>query len=122
MKQIIIILICITTFTCCDNDHDDQVNCEFSDPLEELSWLKEYKESLIDCNTQISIFQAIYKKQIVFYSAITDPLANSIFRVVLWNCEGEAIKIFEYDKTEEFGKLVTNRTILYRCKDDPKGL
>jgi hypothetical protein len=116
MKQFILLLFCLTCLTCCDNE-DSIPTCEFSDPLEELSWLKEYKESLQDCQTETSIFQASYKGHVVFYTALTDPLINSAFAIGLWNCEGEIIKTYEYDEREEFHNEVSNIVLLYRCKN-----
>jgi hypothetical protein len=122
MKRFLFLLLCLTALISCDHEDDESIpSCEFSDPIEDLAWLKEYKETLSDCSIQISIFQANYKKHVVFYSRITDPLANSVFGVALWDCEGNIIKIFKYDQREEFNKLVTNGVVLYRCKGDGLG-
>jgi len=122
MKQLLIVLLMLVGLSCCDNDEEFFPVCEFTDPLEDLAWLKEYKESLGDCQVETSIFQANYKKHIVFYSAITDPLVNSVFGITLWDCEGKIVHIFDYDEAEKFYELVSNRAVLYRCKEDPEGL
>ncbi|RXQ88131.1 hypothetical protein EO244_15455 [Ancylomarina salipaludis] len=116
MRKLIFILFILIGLSCCNNKDETLLTCEFSDPLEDLTWLKEYKESLKDCNIQISIFQATYKNQTVFYSAITDPLVNSIFKVLIWDCEGKVIKVFDNDERENFSNSVTKRVVLYRCK------
>ncbi|MBI9059051.1 MAG: hypothetical protein JEZ01_14900 [Labilibaculum sp.] len=118
MKKLIIILFIFIGLSSCNSKEETIPTCEFTEPLEDLAWLKEYKESLKDCSIQISIFQASYKKQTVFYSAVTDPLANSIFSASLWNCEGEIIITFDYNEREKFNELVTNTIVLHRCKDD----
>ena len=118
MKNLIIILFLFTGLISCDSKEETAPTCEFTDPLEDLAWLKEHKESLKDCDIQISIFQASYKNQTVFYSLITDPLANSVFGAALWNCEGEIVRTFDYNERDEFNELVTNTIVLYRCKDD----
>ncbi|WP_461636551.1 hypothetical protein [Labilibaculum euxinus] len=120
MKQFLFLLFCFATLTCCDHEDDESFpSCEYSNPLEDLAWLKEYKETLTDCNTQISIFQANYKKHVVFYSALTDPRVNSVFEATtLWDCEGNTVRNFRGDEYEKFNKLVTSRVVLYRCKED----
>jgi hypothetical protein len=119
MKQLLFVLLMLVCLNSCDDDENSFPQCEYSDPLEDLAWLKEYKETLTDCSTQISILQATYKKQTVFYSALTDPRVNSVFEATtLWDCEGNDVKRFGGDEYQEFGKLVTNRVVLYRCIED----
>ena len=124
MRQFLFLFICLTALTCCDHkDYESFPSCKYSNPLEDIAWLKEYKETLTDCSIQISIFQATYKKQTVFYSALTDPSVNSVFEATsLWDCEGNDVRNFRGDEYEEFGKLVTNKVVLYRCKDNNEEL
>ncbi len=116
MKRLFFALVVLLGLSCCDNKDETLPTCEFSDPLEDLVWLKEIKASLNNCEIEISIFQAKYKNRVVFYKAITDPLVNAIPNTTLWNCEGKDVRTFEFHRSETFEKLVTNRIVLYRCK------
>lgn len=118
MKHLLFILLMLVCLSSCDDDEKSFPQCEFTNPLEDLAWLKEYKASFKDCQVETSIFQATYKKQIVFYSTITDPLANSVFGATLQNCKGDVVRIFKYDDYDEFEDLVINRKVLYRCQKD----
>jgi hypothetical protein len=89
--------------------------CNCDNPLEDLAWLKEVKDSFTNCACEISIFQATYKEKTVFYTTVTDPLCNSFSPIVLIDCTGTAIKSFE-PNTAPIGTEITNRTVLYRCK------
>lgn len=112
MKQILILILLLTSLTCC-NDDDSNPMCEFSDPIEDLEWLKEYTETT-DCYT--TIYQAIYDKQIVFYSVYANPAANTVWRITLWDCEGNTVRVFERDEQDKFDFLVIKSRIIYRCE------
>ena len=125
MKQILILLVCLTSLVSCSNNNNDEVEkpvcaCGFSNVLEDVEWLKEVKESLTDCDqyTTKSIYKATYQEQTVIYVYITNnnPLANTLFSVTLLDCKGEIVEIFEYNEKEEFYELVTNAEVLYSCK------
>lgn len=89
--------------------------CNCNNPLEDLAWLKELKNSFTNCTCEISIIQATYEKQTVFYVALTDPVCDGVFNVNLADCNGTIIKNYTtYDQT--FDNEVTNRKVLYRCK------
>jgi len=122
MKKLLYALVIAISLSSCDNKEDTIRHCDYSDPLEDLEWLKEFKETLTDCDIQISIFQASYNKQTVFFSMITDPLVNSVFGAILWNCEGDVVRSFDYDESEKFQELVTDMVVLYRCKNDSEVL
>ena len=122
MRKLFFILFLFIGLACCNKKDKPFSTCEFSDPLEDLAWLKEFKETLTDCDIEISIFQAIYNNDIVYYTAITDPRVNSVFGITLWNCEGDIVRIFDYDEADKFHNLVTDRTVLYRCKSMNKSI
>jgi len=107
----------LTILVSCDNksEEPDIPNCEFSDPLEDLPWLKTLKETMVDCDLEISIFQARYKAKPVFYVAITDPAANTIFGVDLLDCNGNRVKLYKSAEHNAFYREVTNQEVLYRC-------
>lgn len=92
--------------------------CKYDNPLEDLQWLKDLKSSLTNCGCEISIFQATYNKETVFYDAITDPRCNSIFNITLRNCSGDTIKTYDYSLLENFNTEVTDRKGLYSCKTE----
>jgi len=96
-------------------DKNDTI-CNCNDPLQELVWLQELKTSLTNCTCEISIIQATYDNQTVFYTAMTDPLCNSSIQTfILYDCTGNAIKSYQSGDQAMDGK-VTNLEVLYRCK------
>ena len=89
--------------------------CNCNNPLEDLPWLKELKASFSNCTCQISIIQATYSKQTVFYPIMNDPLCNSFQQINLFDCSGNTLKT--YTTTDQaFSSEVTNQKILYTCK------
>jgi hypothetical protein len=85
-------------------------------PVEDLQWLKELKASFTNCSCQMSIIQATYNGQTVFYAIMNDPVCNSINQPVnILDCSGNTIKT--YDRSDQaFGNEVTNRKSIYVCK------
>jgi len=122
MRKLFYILFIFIGLICCDKKEESLSQCETSEPLKELSWLKEFKGTLTNCQIEISIFQAIYNNEVVFYTFITDPRVISVFGVTLWDCEGDIVREFDYDEAGIFHELVTKREVLYRCNDDSGGL
>jgi hypothetical protein len=112
MKRLSFIFIFLVLLLSCEKK-DNTCNCD--NPLEELSWLKELKVSFTNCSCQISIIQATYQKQTVFYPIMNDPLCNSYQIIVLYDCSGTTIKTYTLtDHT--FGDEVTGRKTIYTCK------
>ena len=114
MKIITSVLILLLGFSSCDASKNDTSKCEVQNPLEDLAWLKELKESLKDSNLEKTIYQASYKKETVFYLMITDPRVRLAFGVTLWNCEGKVIREFKSGEYKEFDTQVLNRIDLYK--------
>ncbi len=116
MKQLLFVLIIFLGLSCSDNKEETFTTCECTD----LTWLNEIKKTLTNCDeyTTKSIYQANYQEQTVFYVFITNnnPAALSIWRVTLWDCEGEEIRTFQGNEQEEFYELVTDMILLYSCK------
>lgn len=117
MRLSILILIMLPILVSCDNNSEepDITNCAFSDPLEDLLWLKTLKETMVACDLEISIFQAKYEGKPVFYVAITDPAANTIFGVDLLDCEGNRVILYKIGEHDAFYREVTDQKVLYRC-------
>lgn len=115
MKKIILIIITLVLLMNCENPDKEKpvINCEYDNPLEDISWLKDLKNSLKNCIVEISIFQAEYQNKKVFYTAPTDPAGNWIFNIDLMDCSGTIIK--NYRIITEFSNDVTNHQVLYRC-------
>jgi hypothetical protein len=112
MKKLSFILVFLVLLLSCEKK-DKTCNCD--NPTEELPWLKELKASFTNCSCQISIIQATYQKQTVYYHIMNDPLCNSYQVIVLYDCTGTSIKTYTLtDQT--FGDEVTERKTIYTCK------
>ena len=112
MKKLFVIAGFIILFLGCEKK-DNVCNCK--DPLNDLSWLKELKSSLTECSCEISIIQATYNDQTVFYQAMTDPLCDGVYPVVLLDCNGNTVKSFE-SISQVPDNAITNVKAIYRCK------
>lgn len=117
MKHLFTILVFLFLIASCskENDQNKQI-CNLADPLNELAWLKDLKNTLTNCSCEISIIQATYKKQTVFYTAMTDMLCDGIQSYTLYSCEGKIIEVIPSDKIQLFMADVTDIKNLYRCK------
>ena len=118
MRFLILLLTTCIAFGCDDECGLAVDACTAEDPIAEVEWLRELKNSLADCTCQQSINQGEYLGETVFYVVITDPLCSSFFAPTLYSCSGTIIKKFgttEEDQ-EELRKLSFEQE-LYRCKD-----
>lgn len=112
MKKSLLIFVTFILILSCEKV--DKV-CNCSNPLEDLSWLKELKTSFTNCTCQMSIFQATYNKQTIFYSLMNDPLCNSFQQITLYDCSGNNINTFN-STDQVFDNKVTNKKVIYICK------
>jgi hypothetical protein len=111
-KSSLIFVILIIIFSCEKKD----IICNCNNPLEDIAWLKELKASFTNCTCQISIFQASYDKQTVFYSLMNDPLCNGITQQIsILDCTGAALKTYSQND-QTFSTEVTDRKVIYSCK------
>jgi len=118
MKHFFIILVFSILFASCSKEKDQNKQiCNLADPINELPWLKEIKNSLTNCPWQTAIIQAIYDGQTVFYTVMNDPLANSVQTYTLYNCEGKVIEVIPSDKAQNFRDNITDVKNLYQCKN-----
>jgi len=101
----------------CDKDKDTIPDCNIENPLEELEWLKDVKNSLTNCSCQISIFQGKYKEKTVYYLMLNDPLCNSVFHVVLWDCNGDVVREYKPGENDLFFSEVETVNNLYTCSE-----
>ncbi len=111
MKKSVCVLVILIGLAACSNRCASKGQSK--NPLEDLTWLKELKESLKDSDVQKTIYQASYKKETVFYLMVTDPRVRLAFGVTLWDCEGKVIREFKSGESEDFEKLVIDRVVLY---------
>lgn len=95
----------------------DRKNCNCNDPIEDLPWLKELKASFTNCSCQISIIQATYNKQTVFYQIMNDPLCNGYQQINLYDCAGAILKTYNVTDLTSGGE-VTDQKVIYTCKTE----
>jgi hypothetical protein len=116
MKNVLIILLIFTLLACGDNS-EDPGTCNADNPLS-MDWLQDWVEDMQYCSCTISIFQAKYESETVFWQLMTDPLCQTVFsEITVFNCTGEEfITIKSYDELFEFQKKVSGMKIIYQCK------
>jgi hypothetical protein len=105
---------CFIIFSGCEKN---KKNCNCDNPLEDLAWLKEIKSNLTGCICEISIVQATFNNSTVFYTMMTDPLCDGVFSLVLLDCNGATVKVYNYDEFNIYIQEVKDIKVLYRCKD-----
>jgi hypothetical protein len=98
-----------------DNDKSSISECNVENPIEELDWLKEVKNSLTNCTCQTSILQGLYDSKTVFYIMVTDPLCNSVFQIILWDCKGDIVKEYKPGDNDIFSSEVEFVKSIYTC-------
>jgi hypothetical protein len=112
MKKAGLVIVSLILLLSCEK-YDNTCNCK--DPLNDLAWLQEVKASFTNCSCEMSIIQATYNKQTVFYSTMTDPLCDGIYPIVLRDCKGATVKSYE-SANQITNNEITNIKALYRCK------
>jgi hypothetical protein len=113
MKKTIAVFFFIIFLTGCEK-YDN--SCDCNNPLEDLAWLKEIKVSLTNCSCRVSIMQATWHDQTVFYSIMNDPLCNSAGTVVLLDCNGNSITAFDLPFSESTSNEIKDPKVIYSCK------
>jgi hypothetical protein len=111
MKKSAPIIVILLLLMSCEKHNN---TCDCDNPLVELTWLSNLKNSLTNCFCETSIIQASYMKQTVFYVAVTDDLCNTIFEVTILDCSGNIVK--NYKTVDTFTNEVTGQKVLYRCR------
>ena len=102
---VLLVLVCISTISC--NNDDDSVSntCNVSNPVEDLDWLKEKIEELEQTEPEslkyLYFSEQNYKNQTIFVLYNCDPLIN--YFPLVYNCEGNNPDIL---KTEDFFKFI----------------
>lgn len=120
LSQLMVLLTMVSIFMACENT-ESVPDCNYADPLKELSWLREYAAESADCSCQISLMQGVYsspgKQETVFFKLVNDPLCDVVFGTVLFSCEGETIKAYGVNDMEQFNSEVTIDKTLHVCKE-----
>jgi len=111
------IFICGLILIGCEKSENSIPDCIVENPLEELDWLKDVKNSLTNCTCQISILQGKYREKTVFYIMNTDPVCNSVFQVVLWDCNGNVVKKYKPGQNDIFSGEVELVGNIYTCTE-----
>jgi hypothetical protein len=92
--------------------------CNCKNPIEDLAWLKELKSSFTNCTCRMAIIQATYNGKTVFYATMNDPLCDGYYPVVLRDCNGDTVKVYNPPLNDTFSNEVTDRKELYYCKTE----
>ena len=107
----------------CDDDNNADVNtlfnnaCSSPDPIEDVEWMREFKNSLHDCGCGLSIVQGQYLSETVFYLWRTCPTGVWVLGPpTLYDCSGTIIKKFnDTGKDLDDLKKLTLERIIYTC-------
>jgi len=116
-KLLYFLFLLVLVHSNCSKDNTNIPDCTFENPIEELNWLKQVKNSLTNCSCQTSIIQGKFREETVFYTRMDDPACNSIFNVTLWDCNGDVVKEYKFGDSEVFYKEVDYVRNLYTCSD-----
>jgi hypothetical protein len=111
----VVLFAVILVFGCTDEENNP-TGCNPENPFE-MPWMQEWIAELQNCACTISIFQAEYNGEPVFWQLMNDPLCQGIIaNVAVVNCLGEEIFVLNnYGDWVEFNKLVSDRRIIYAC-------
>lgn len=115
MKQIALTIIFFIVFWSCSDD-DSSPDCNADNPLE-MEWMKDIISELQNCSCTISVFQAEYEDEPVFWLLMNDPLCQSVIEnVPVFNCRGdEILTLNHYAGWVTFNEKVSKRKIIYAC-------
>ena len=116
MKFKIAILFFLMIISGCRREEINSTECNPENPLK-MQWMTDWVRDLQHCVCTISIFQAEYHNETVFWPLMTDPLCQSVIEnVPVYNCLGdEILTLNNYEDWLEFNTEVTNRKIIYAC-------
>lgn len=115
MKKLIAIGVFLALFSCAE-DNTVPGQCNADNPFS-MPWMSEWIADLQQCACTVSIFQADYGGDPVFWQLMTDPLCQGVFQnVPVYSCLGEEILVLEdYNDLVEFREKVANLKIIYSC-------
>ncbi|CAH8285412.1 hypothetical protein EV196_1019 [Mariniflexile fucanivorans] len=118
MKKITLLLTLVfIIFSCCKKDNDVTNTCNVSNPVEDLTWLKEQIQELENTSSYESketyILQTKHDGNSLFILGNCCAACNSVSTV--YNCEGEMIGYIG-DDTFNFN-LIENSTIIWKAEN-----
>lgn len=116
MKNIIKISLIILVFSSCDKPLSETEKCNYSNPLEEIEWLIEMKNTFeTDQESNQKIIQYDYKNEKVFYIIHCDNCPDATTSVL--NCQKETICQFGgiagMNTCPNFTNEASNKKVLY---------
>lgn len=109
----ILLIIC---FFGCSKEERYRDGCNPENPFK-MGWFSEWIGELQNCACQVSVFQAEYEDNAVFWELMTDPLCQGVIQnIQVYCCTGCELTVLEtYDDLLEFQKKVTDMKIIYSC-------
>ena len=115
MKHTLFVILFIGILACSKEDRFKD-GCNPENPFE-MEWMSEWIADLQNCACTVSIFQAEYKGETVFWQLMTDPLCQGVIEdVQVYCCIGcELLVLKTADDLFEFQKKVTDFKIIYNC-------
>lgn len=106
MKNIIIIILVVLTYSSCQSDNNTNIEmlCDVSNPIKNLAWL----EQRINDSDEFTYYEsAIYLNQTVFINWNCNPLVD--YQSNVYDCEGKFVGY-----TNELINDLTEREVLWR--------
>jgi len=115
MKNIFPLFLVAFLISCtCDDDLPTANACTSDDPINEIPWVSDLKNSIDNCTCTTSVMKGTYGFQTVFFVLMNDPRCNSGGSMVLYNCAGDPVRTID---VSDFTNLVKIDSILYSCEE-----
>lgn len=116
MKIMVTILLLLVIISGCQRKESNSPDCNLDNPLE-MQWMADWVGELQHCVCTISIFQAEYNGETVFWPLMNDPLCQSVIEnIPVYNCLGnEILTLNNYDDWSAFNTEATKLKIIYAC-------
>ncbi len=115
MKKLLTLVLLLFLFGCSKEDRYKN-SCNAETPFE-MEWFSEWISDLQNCACTVSVFQAEYDGETVFWQMMTDPLCNGVIEnITVRCCIGCELTVLEdYDALVEFQQKITSMKIIYQC-------
>ena len=80
--------------------------------------MDEWVSEMQYCRCIVSIFQAEYDGQAVFWQMMTDPLCQTFFTAIqVYDCTGEELLLINSaEDLQDFQEKINGMKIIYQCK------